>query len=140
VLQATSDLCYRDVMELLAHSAKNTDPTSTGWQTNGAHDWNGGGLHFSHDYGFGLVDATAAVRLAESWQKQSTYADMSVQTVSHTDNVKIPDGTGSVQSTITLGSSERLDKVVVDLNVTHPNVSDLTVTLTSPDGTTAILV
>ena len=30
-------------------------------------DWNGGGLHFSRDYGFGLIDAYAAVRLAESW-------------------------------------------------------------------------
>jgi subtilisin-like proprotein convertase family protein len=140
MLQANPNLGYRDVMEILAYSAKNSDPASTGWQTNGAHDWNGGGLHFSHDYGFGLVDATAAVRLAESWEKQSTFADMSVQTVSHADNRAIPDGTGSLQSVITLGSSERLDKVVVDLNITHPNVSDLTVTLTSPDGTSAILV
>jgi subtilisin-like proprotein convertase family protein len=139
MLQANPDLGYRDVMEILAYSAKNSDPTNTGWQTNGAHDWNGGGLHFSNDYGFGLVDATAAVRLAESWQKQSTYADMSVQTVSHTDNAKIPDGTGSLQSTITLGSSERIDKMVVDFDITHPHVGDLTVTLTSPSGTTAIL-
>jgi len=56
-----------------------------GWMVNGAHDWNGGGMHFSQDYGFGLVDATSAVRLAESWQKQSTFADMSTETVAHTD-------------------------------------------------------
>lgn len=140
MLQANPNLGYRDVQEILAYSAKQTDPTNAGWQTNGSHDWNGGGLHFSNDFGFGLVDATAAVRLAESWQKQSTYADMSTQTVSHTDNLAIPDGTGSLQSTITLASSERLDKVVVDLNITHPHVSDLTVTLTSPDGTSAVLV
>ena len=42
---------------------------NTDWQTNGAKNWNGGGLHFSHDYGFGKVDALAAVRLAESWGK-----------------------------------------------------------------------
>jgi subtilisin-like proprotein convertase family protein len=140
MLQANPNLGYRDVQEILAYSAKQTDPTNAGWQINGAHDWNGGGLHFSNDYGFGLVDATAAVRLAESWQKQSTFADMSTQTVSHTDNLTIPDGAGSVQSTITLASSERLDKVVVDLNITHPHVGDLTVTLTSPDGTSALLV
>src|SRR5207245_6773106 len=131
VLQATSDLCYRDVMELLAHSAKNTDPTSTGWQTNGAHDWNGGGLHFSHDYGFGLVDATAAVRLAESWQKQSTYADMSTETTSHTDGTHIADGSGATTSQITFGTSLTLDKVVVDLNISESSVSDLSVWLTS---------
>jgi subtilisin-like proprotein convertase family protein len=139
MLQANPNLGYRDVQEILAYSAKNSDSGNIGWQTNGAHDWNGGGLHFSPDYGFGLVDATAAVRLAESWQKQSTFADMSTESATHTDNATIPDGAGSLQSTINLGSSLLLDKVVVDLNITHPHVSDLTVTLTSPDGTSAVL-
>ena len=93
MLQANPNLGYRDVQEILAYSAHNTDPTNPGWETNGAHDWNGGGLHFSQDYGFGMVDATAAVRLAESWQKQSTYADLSNVTVTHSDNAAIPDGT-----------------------------------------------
>lgn len=139
MLQANPELGYRDVQEILGYSARNSDPTSTSWSTNGAHDWNGGGLHFSHDYGFGLVDATAAVRLAESWQKQSTFDNMSVQTVSLTGSAGIPDGTGSLLSHITLGSAERLDKVLVNLNITHAKVSDITVTLTSPSGTTAVL-
>ena len=37
------------------------------WGWNGADTWNGGGQHFSNDYGYGLVDALAAVRLAETW-------------------------------------------------------------------------
>ena len=37
------------------------------WQVNGATNWNNGGMHFSHDYGFGLIDAFAAVKLADSW-------------------------------------------------------------------------
>src|SRR6266404_5235454 len=57
MLQANPNLGYRDVQEILAYSAKQTDPTNPGWQIDGAHDWNGGGLHFSNDYGFGLVDA-----------------------------------------------------------------------------------
>lgn len=139
MLEANPNLGYRDVMDILAYSAKNSDPTNTGWQTNGAHDWNGGGLHFSNDYGFGLVDATAAVRLAESWQKQSTYANMSTESASHTDNAAIPDGSGSLQSQITFASSLDVEKMVIDLNVTHAHVADLTVTLTSSSGTTALL-
>src|SRR6185437_1692059 len=114
MLQANPDLGFRDVQEILALTARNSDPGNASWQTNGAHDWNGGGMHFSEDYGFGLVDATAAVRLAESWIKQSTYADMSSETVAHTDNAAIPDGAGSLQSHITLGSALLLDRVVVD--------------------------
>jgi subtilisin-like proprotein convertase family protein len=140
MLQANPNLGYRDVMEILGYSAKQTDPLNASWMTNGAHDWNGGGLHFSQDYGFGMVDATAAVRLAESWQKQSTYADMSTITVAHTDNAAIPDGKESLSSTIAIGDALRVDKVVVDLSIAHPHVSDLTVTLTSPSGTTAALV
>ena len=138
MLQANPLLGYRDVMEILAYSARNSDPTSSGWQTNSAHDWNGGGLHFNADYGFGMVDATAAVRLAESWQKQSTYANMSTEGVAHTDHLAIPDN-GSISSTLTLSSSLTLDKVVVDLDITHSHPADLTVTLTSPSGTTAVL-
>jgi subtilisin family serine protease len=139
MLQANPDLGYRDVQDILAYSAKETDPTNASWHIDGAHDWNGGGLHYSEDYGFGLVDATAAVRLAESWQYQSTYADMSTESASHGDNAAIPDGTGSLQSQITFASSLDVERMVIDLNITHPHVSDLTVTLTSPDGTAATL-
>jgi subtilisin-like proprotein convertase family protein len=140
MLEANPDLGYRDVQQILAYSAKNPDVASTSWQTNGAQDWNGGGLHFSHDFGFGLVDATAAVRLAESWQMQSTYANLSSITAVHTSNTKIPDGTGSLSSHIQLASSLTLDKIVVDLDITHAKPSDLIVTLISPAGTTATLV
>jgi subtilisin-like proprotein convertase family protein len=139
MLQANPDLGYRDVMEILAYSARNSDPGSATWQTNGAHDWNGGGLHFSSDYGFGLVDAGAAVRLAESWQKQSTFANLSNVTVTHSDNLAIPDGTGAASSQLTVDYDLRLDKVLVELNITHAAPADLTVTLTSPGGTSAVL-
>ena len=44
------------------------------WTTNGADDWNGGGLHVSHDYGFGMIDATAATRLARTWEPSASPA------------------------------------------------------------------
>jgi subtilisin family serine protease/subtilisin-like proprotein convertase family protein len=140
MLEANPNLGYRDVQEILAESARNSDPSNAGWMVNGVHDWNGGGMHFSPDYGFGLVDATAAVRLAESWQKQSTFADMSTETVVHTDSLAIADGGGVTQSQITFTTSLTLDKAVIDLNIGESSVSDLSVWLTSPDGTTAQLV
>lgn len=139
MLQANPDLGYRDVQQILAYSAKQTDPLSAGWAINGAHDWNGGGLHFSHDYGFGLVDATAAVRLAESWQVQSTYANLATMSVASGASAAIPDG-GALTSRLSFGASMTLDKIVLDLSLTHYSVRELTVTLTSPNGTTAVLV
>ena len=139
MLQANPNLGFRDIQDILAFSSKQTDATNASWHVNGATDWNGGGMHYSEDYGFGLVDATAAVRLAESWRYQKTFADMSTESATHTDNAAIPDGTGSVQSQITFSSSMNVQKMVVDLNISHASPSDLTVTLTSSDGTSAVL-
>lgn len=61
VLGANPSLSYRDVQQILALSAKQTDPDDPDLQGNGA------GLNFSHNTGFGVPDAGVAVRLAGSW-------------------------------------------------------------------------
>ena len=89
MLSANNGLGWRDVRTILAQSAKmpiafETGPVShigtyNGRQYNvslnehhftigglGGHV-NGGGLHYSNDYGYGAVDAYAAVRMAEVW-------------------------------------------------------------------------
>src|SRR4051812_2726804 len=78
MLQANPDLGYRDVQEILALSSQKLDTGSSSWATNGATNWNGGGNLVSHDFGFGLVDAHAAVRLAETWTSQNTAANEQV--------------------------------------------------------------
>lgn len=72
MLEANPDLGYRDVQDILAYTARKVDDPAARWQVNSATNWNGGGLHYSTDYGFGEVDARAAVRLAETWQQQKT--------------------------------------------------------------------
>ncbi|WP_315765884.1 MULTISPECIES: S8 family serine peptidase [unclassified Bradyrhizobium] len=94
MLQANPKLGYRDVQQILAYSAeKVNDPTPTAtdpynyWTSNGGANWNGTGLHYSQDYGFGEADARAAVRLAETWQAQQTYANL-VQSAVQTPNIE----------------------------------------------------
>ncbi|WP_185966605.1 S8 family serine peptidase, partial [Methylosinus sporium] len=76
MLEANPDLGYRDVQDILTYSARKVNDSATTWQTNLAKNWNGGGLHYSRDYGFGEIDARAAVRLAETWQGQKTYDNL----------------------------------------------------------------
>jgi len=109
---------------------------------NGAANWNGGALHFSHDFGFGLVDAHAAVRLAESWEAQSTLANevLISADVYPLGAIPIPDDdTTGVSSILTLPDGVDIDRVEVVLSVSHQASSDLQVTLTAPSGATAIL-
>src|SRR6185312_13938872 len=78
MFEANPNLGYRDVQEILALSSHKIVDTNTTWDTNKARNWNGGGMHVSNDYGFGEVDALAAVRLAETWTTQQTGANESV--------------------------------------------------------------
>jgi subtilisin family serine protease len=141
MLQANPRLGYRDVQEILALSTKMTATGTAGWAGTAATGWNGGGMRYSHDYGFGLVDAHAAVRLAESWTAQSTAANETTLTAAAAGSLAIADGSEEfVQTTLQISGSQRIDRVEVDLAITHPNIGDLTVELVSPGGTTAILL
>ncbi|MBI4917029.1 MAG: pre-peptidase C-terminal domain-containing protein [Acidobacteria bacterium] len=56
-------------------------------------------------------------------------------TTTSTDVPKtIPDGPGSVTSTLTLPPGTRIGSLAVLLDLTHANMPDLDITLTSPDG------
>jgi subtilisin-like proprotein convertase family protein len=146
MLEANPNLGYRDIQEILAYSARQNDRFGLGvqntWEINGAKNWNGGGLHVSHDYGFGLVDALAAVRLAETWQKQSRFDNEQHLSFSSGNlNKVIPDyNNWGISQTFTVGAGLEIDTVEVELNLTHPYQGDLVVYLTSPSGTTSVLV
>lgn len=140
MLEANPDLGWRDVQEILAYSARIIDDANTSWQTNGALNWNGGGLHFSHDYGFGNIDALAAVRMAETWSTQQTSHNMiSTQTYTSNVNTQIPDN-GTLVDTINVDATLPIEHVKLTLDFTHEQVGDLIVKLTSPDGTESIIL
>lgn len=141
LLEANPLLGWRDVQEILAYSAWNTDPEDLGWQTNGATNWNGGGLHVSRDYGFGLIDARAAVRLAETWKKTSTSSNEASTSVSKNVGHSIPDNTGlTTSSTVHVTEDIEIDHVEVSVSITHSNIGDLVLELISPDGTKSVLL
>ena len=71
MLQANPRLTWRDVPLVLARTARQVDVSKGGWSELRSplagvtgHDV----LRYSHHYGFGVVDAEAATRLARTWQ------------------------------------------------------------------------
>ncbi|MEG3976404.1 S8 family serine peptidase, partial [Microcoleus sp. herbarium8] len=151
ILQANPKLGYRDVQEILAYSARKTDGGNADWTFNGAQNWNGGGLHVNHNYGFGLIDATSAVRLAETWQLRSgtgkneaaTAVNEKVQIAQLTlpTPVEIPDNNpAGINQTFKINQGINLDKLELDLNIEHGQFQDLVVKLTSPDKTESVIL
>ncbi|MCP5229071.1 S8 family serine peptidase [Accumulibacter sp.] len=138
MLDANPGLGWRDVQEILASTAVQTGSPAS-WALNSADNWNGGAMHVSHDYGFGLVDAYAAARVAESWRGVSTSANESVASSGVvTLNSPLPD-VGSLSSTVTLPAGLRIDHVEIDVALLHSNIGQLEITLASPDGTQSLL-
>lgn len=138
MLEANPGLGYRDVQEILAYSAIRIDADWSNWDFNGADNWNGGGLHFDaalRQFGFGLVDATAAVRLAETWGPAHTVSNLQELSFTRAPKAAIPDNhSGGVSDSISVPQHMQIERVDVTLNVTHPWVGDLSVALQSPGG------
>ncbi|MBE1286076.1 MAG: S8 family serine peptidase [Rhodobacteraceae bacterium] len=156
MLEANDQLGWRDIQQILAYSARHSgsdvgtaaagfeQATQIGgesWFWNGGSNWNGGGMHFSNDYGFGIVDALAAVRLAESWSLQQT----SGNEVSVTQDMDGSSGPTALDNSF----ADFTQNIATDIHVQHIEVvvdfattylSDLEVFLTSPDGTRVQLI
>lgn len=139
MLEANPNLGYRDIQEILAYSARQTDFLNPTWQTNGASNWNGGGLHTSSSYGFGVVDAHAAVRLAETWQSQQTASNAWWMSASTTPNAAILDNLITT-SQVTFSNSLTIDQVELSVNIDHSWIGDLELILVSPSGTQSVLL
>lgn len=132
MLEANPDLGWRDVQHVLAASARKNDPTDTDWTQNGAGRW------VNHKYGFGVVDAAAAVNLARTWTNVAaeTSATSGLITVGQT----IPDNAAAgISSTFTMSADIAVETVEITLNATHTSRGQLDVWLTSPSGTRSVL-
>jgi len=132
MLQANPNLGYRDVMEILAYSAKNSDPTSTGWQTQRRARLERRRPAFLPRLRIRHGRCDGGVRARRKLDHQSTYADMSRRRSATPTTPRFRTGPAVCRARSRSALPKRLDKVVVDINITHSHVSDLTVTLTSP--------
>ncbi|PCI31639.1 MAG: hypothetical protein COB54_09220, partial [Alphaproteobacteria bacterium] len=146
----STGLGWRDVQEILALSARHIgsdigaeqlfSDEHHGWSVNGADNFNGGGMHFSPDYGFGMLDVHAAVRLAETWTLQHTSTNLIIEDITVSTADVITYGTAVELSVDMTGNPDlELDVVTLDLAFTHDNWSELVITLISPDGTESIV-
>ena len=147
MLEANPELGYRDVQQILALSARKVNDNNTDLVYNAATNWNGGGMHVSHDYGFGDVDARAAVRLAETWytihakanERHLSQAQGSLISGGSNLGVAIADG-AVVTRTLSIGAGVRAEHVEVTVDLNHSHYGDLTIELISPTGTVSKLV
>lgn len=143
MLQANSNLGFRDVQDILAYSAVHSKKDAT---INAATNWNGGGMLFDRQHGFGVVDAHAAVRLSEVWNSFHTFKNYE-QTFTHplqfVDVLKFKEEKEakevrekSIELPIKISDNVRIEFAKLYLNIELPSsVSNYQFVLKSPSGT-----
>ncbi len=154
MLDANEGLGWRDVQNILANSASRTGSALGGaasgfevgaWAINRADNWNGGGMHVHTNYGYGMVNAFNAVRMAEVWnlftpaQTSANEQTASSATV-NLGGLAIPDNNATgVSFNISMGTNLQIEHAQLVLNFAHTYVGDLKVTLTSAEGTQIVV-
>ena len=137
---ANPDLTWRDLKLILAASARKNDAGNPGW-ADGARMYRADyeeRYHFNHEYGFGVVDAGAAVDMAKEWtnapplQSSSVTSGTISQTIPDAPRVGIP---ASVTRTLALSSNIGFTEFVeVEVDFQHVSFRDLEIELVSPSG------
>jgi subtilisin-like proprotein convertase family protein len=169
--EANPSLKMRDIKHILANTSKKINPnhednyfgkshpsnaiagcSSTnltghvyeqGWVTNDA------GYEFNNFYGFGMVDADAAVTMAESYtfglgtqvEQNSNFSSGSFG--SGTLNTTIPDNSKDGRTdtiAISAGNALTVESVQIKVKASHAKSGQLGVELTSPQNTKSILM
>lgn len=146
MLEANPGLGYRDVQGILALSAAQTGSAwggpATGaekgaWQALGGSTWNGGALTWSPSYGYGAVDALAAVRMAEGWSlwqgAARTEQTLIRQSYAAWPQAAITTGVPA-EARITVSGGVVIEHAYVTIDMSHARVSDLEIALVTPTG------
>lgn len=132
MLEANPLLSARDVRHIIARTARRCDPTDPGWTTNA------GGHGINPKFGFGAIDAHAAVLLAQSWTPvgPEQIADSGLIAI----NASIPDNSPiGLTRVVTIPDNLLVEHAELILDVETNYVGDLSITLQSPGGTVSVL-
>ena len=150
VRSANPELTWRDVKLILAASARQNDTGHEDWVTGAVHY--GGGpdrYHFNPNFGFGVVDAAAAVALAKPWVNLPPMTEAHRSTpVDYNREIpeNIHDHVNLEPLQVSFGilddgrtTPQFVEHVEINVDLDHKSVGNLDIWLTSPSGTVSRL-
>ena len=141
---ANPDLTWRDVKLILAASARRNDSGDSGWEQGALRYGSTTDRYsFNHEYGFGMVDAQAAVALADGWTTAPPPRESEAR--SGVLELAIPDAPDggfapALADSLTLDSHVGfIEFIEVEITLEHDWFRDLQIELVSPAGTVSVL-
>jgi subtilisin-like proprotein convertase family protein len=128
ILDANENLTWRDVQHILVNSARKNDPNDSSWEINSA------GHDVSHKYGFGAIDAGAAVSLAENWTNVDNEINQTFGPYNPSFSIPTSTNTWS-EFDVQINEDISLESIDIIVDIDHSSRGDLDIVLESPNGT-----
>lgn len=133
-LEANRDLTWRDMQHIVVRTAKPANLQAPDWALNGV------GRNVSHSFGYGLMDATAMVRLARRWRTVPEQHKCEVS-APHTGRTIPPKSQLVLDLHVKECSGVNfLEHVQAKVSLMAARRGDLQIQLTSPQGTKSTLL
>uniref|UniRef100_A0A672HPQ1 Furin (paired basic amino acid cleaving enzyme) a n=1 Tax=Salarias fasciatus TaxID=181472 RepID=A0A672HPQ1_SALFA len=135
-LEANKNLTWRDMQHLVVRTSHPAHLLADDWRTNGV------GRKVSHSYGYGLLDASEIVKLAETWTNVGPQRKCVIAMVNEPKNI----GSHlSINKTVDacIGSDSHvssLEHVQARLTLSYNRRGNLAIHLISPAGTRSTLL
>jgi len=129
MLSVNPALTYRDVQYILAKTARKNDQSNASWSSNAA------GVYFSDKYGFGVVDANAAVALSKDF---STLGEEQISSQAFSID-ELPESQKEVVYTLHIDKDFFVQSAQLSIKTDHDNCGKLKITLVSPSATESTL-
>mgnify|MGYP001157225847 FL=1 len=127
MLEANQNLTWRDVQHILVNSARINDPNDSSWEINGA------GHSVSHKYGFGAIDASAAVAMSSTWTNVEDEVNVSIGPMN--TNFDLVDGASTwSEFNVSVTDDLAVESVDVTVDISHDYRGELEIVLVSPSG------
>ncbi len=135
---ANTSLTWRDLKLILAASARKNDPDNAGWEEGALRYGSSTDRYsFNHEYGFGVLDATAALTLATGWTNLPPMLDA---TASWNRTPAWIPVNRPLTTTVTMGSDvDFIEFIEITIDFETDEFRPLKVELESPSGAISLL-
>jgi len=134
LLEANPELRWRDVQHITIRNAQVANLRASDWKVNSL------GRNYSHSFGYGVMDASGMVKMAQMWKNVGPQVQSAVK--ASIGKVSIPGGTSrTAKMEVTdHGDVNFLEHVQAHVTVEAARRGDIAIYLTSPHGTKSQLL
>ncbi len=136
---ANLELTWRDVRLIIAATARKNDASNSGWHQGALkYGSTSARYNYNHTYGFGVIDAGAAVALAQTWPGLPAYRTVTVTSASLNETLD----NNTITETLAIEGDyiEFIEYVTVNLDIDHDKFRELTIDLIAPSGASSRLL